>query len=356
MARDIVNRTNVDPVSGTNPYGASKDESAPAANDGTVYEEALHGDILIFFQRLMALGGVVANELPDNTVNSFQLYQALINTILQNVSSVVRLVGVIDASTNPNYPAGVVGEAYLFSASGKIGGVLGEDVTSGDMLICLNDNAGGNEAAVGNDWFVLERNEEQATETVLGILKLATQVLTDAGVDDLTAVTPLKLKNALIAQTQATEIVPGILKLATQVLTDAGVDDLTAVTPLKLKNAITVLQNAGNTGAFTKIKTKVIEIGDWNMDTSAFISVNHGLGNPAFKNTRIVGVMIRDDGNTIISPLAAFNTANEVMEGGWDQIVGATIRLVRRGGGMFDNASYNATPFNRGFITFTYEE
>lgn len=41
-----------------------------------------------------------------------------------------------------------------------------------------------------------------ATETVKGILKLATQALTNAGTDDLTAVTPLKLQTRLAAYAQ----------------------------------------------------------------------------------------------------------------------------------------------------------
>lgn len=71
-----------------------------------------------------------------------------------------------------------------------------------------------------------------ASETVQGILELATQAETDAGVDDLRAVTPLKLKNFPIPL--SSETVKGILELATQAETDTGTDNLRAVTPLKL--------------------------------------------------------------------------------------------------------------------------
>ncbi|MCU1722435.1 phage tail protein [Pseudomonas sp. 5P_5.1_Bac1] len=136
----------------------------------------------------------------------------------------------------------------------------------------------------------------QATEGVQGLARLATQVQTDVGSDDLTMVTPKKLKGRLDAVVawinetltaalagkadksttldgygisrasqaeatagldndkpmtalrvfqaiaakvvQATEGVQGLARLATQVQTDVGSDDLTMVTPKKLKGRL----------------------------------------------------------------------------------------------------------------------
>ena len=104
-------------------------------------------------------------------------------------------------------------------------------------------------------------DEAAASESVAGVLELATQPETDAGADDARAVTALKLGNyALVGgelagdidtptvaathsgtahhadEAAATELVAGILELATQPETDAGLDDARAVTPLKLGN------------------------------------------------------------------------------------------------------------------------
>lgn len=57
--------------------------------------------------------------------------------------------GVIPASANPNYPAGVTGETWKISVAGKIGGASGVNVEAGDTIICVTDNAGGTQATVG---------------------------------------------------------------------------------------------------------------------------------------------------------------------------------------------------------------
>lgn len=72
MALEIADLTGtVLPVSGTNPYGYVVD-----APGGTVVDKLMVGDALVFFQRLMAEAGVVPNNSPDNTTNTFQLWIA----------------------------------------------------------------------------------------------------------------------------------------------------------------------------------------------------------------------------------------------------------------------------------------
>lgn len=87
-----------------------------------------------------------------------------------------------------------------------------------------------------------------ASEGIKGILKLATQVLTDAGLDDLTAVTPLKLKARLV---DASEALRGLIELATQAETNLGLDDLRAVTPLKLKQGYGITRGSNANGSWT---------------------------------------------------------------------------------------------------------
>lgn len=75
-----------------------------------------------------------------------------------SIPDLLRYRGNIDASSNPNYPAGVIGNTYNISVAGKIGGASGIDVTVGDLIIAIEDNAGGTQAAVGSDWVIQEGN------------------------------------------------------------------------------------------------------------------------------------------------------------------------------------------------------
>ena len=73
--------------------------------------------------------------------------------------------GVIPASTNPNYPSGVTGDTWKISVAGKIGGASGVNVEAGDTIICVADNAGGNQATVGANWTILQTNIDGAVTT-----------------------------------------------------------------------------------------------------------------------------------------------------------------------------------------------
>lgn len=196
--------------------------------------------------------------------------------------------GVIDASTNPNYPASNRGETWRVSVSGKIGGASGPNVEAGDILLALTDGtASGTQAAVGAQWSVIQNNIDGAvvgpvssvaanfatfsgtTGKVIqdsglsldtdGTLTAnsATRVPTQAAVktyadtkqpldSDLTAIAALTttvygraflaladqaaLMNLLVA---ATETVAGKISIATQVEVTTGTNDTKALTPLK---------------------------------------------------------------------------------------------------------------------------
>lgn len=60
----------------------------------------------------------------------------------------------LDASTNPNYPEGLVGDQYIITVAGFVGGGSGKAVSVGDLVYCVASNAGGNEGAVGTSWKV----------------------------------------------------------------------------------------------------------------------------------------------------------------------------------------------------------
>ena len=105
---------------------------------------------------------------------------------------------------------------------------------------------------------------------------------------------------------------------------------------------------------------KVINMGDWNMDTTNELSLAHGLG-ASWKNVRSIKGMLRDDTD---SAYYCIPTAVQLVDGHADLFFGrllgepaidaTNIHLFRTTGGAFDNAGFDSTPFNRGWITIEY--
>jgi hypothetical protein len=105
----------------------------------------------------------------------------------------------LDCSTNPNYPASDVGDRYIVSADGRIGGASGPELTVGDLIVCKTDNAGGTHAAVGANFFILQTNIHDATTTVKGYIQLATQAEVNTASNTSKAITPATLQVKLDA-------------------------------------------------------------------------------------------------------------------------------------------------------------
>lgn len=123
--------------------------------------------------------------------------QLQIDNLVLAVDAGLKTPEPIDCSSNPNYPNSEAGDTYKVTVAGKIGGASGEDVEVGDLIICTSTNAGGTQAQVGQHFFIVQANIDQATETVVGFAKIATQAQTDAGTNDDTIVTPKKLQKKL---------------------------------------------------------------------------------------------------------------------------------------------------------------
>lgn len=130
------------------------------------------------------------------------------------VASGFYFKGTLDASTNPDYPAAVVGDLYKISVAGKIGGASGVDVQVGDAVYCIAVSASGDHATVGANFDILQGNVDAATDAILGLVELATtsevegntgsQVLTPTN----TPVLPRYGKKAVTAITTSTITLP----------------------------------------------------------------------------------------------------------------------------------------------------
>lgn len=159
-----------------------------------------------------------------------------------NVASLGNLEGGWDASSG-SFPVGSsptagtkAGDYWYVTTAGTTGGVV---FNVGDVIVAKVNAASTSSAA---DWIQLEVNRDQATESVLGLVEIATQTETNTGTNDTAAVTPLKL-----AGRTATETRTGIAEIATQAETDAGTDDERIVTPLKLKTFLDTYQGGYKT-------------------------------------------------------------------------------------------------------------
>jgi hypothetical protein len=148
-----------------------------------------------------ASGNFAANDITTNAViinetingatpGNHAVTKAYVDAL---VNSGMQVIGSIDCSTNPDYPAASTGDAYYVSVDGRIGGGSGPLVKQGDLIVAVADNAGGDEATVGASWIIIERNLDYATETTPGYIELATQAEVNAGTDGVRAVTPATL-------------------------------------------------------------------------------------------------------------------------------------------------------------------
>ena len=109
------------------------------------------------------------------------------------------------------------------------------------------------------------------------------------------------------------------------------------------------LNSLGKTG------TKIIEIGDWDMDASISATIVHGIS-PHTKIRSIEAMIIEDNGTNIYQLNVIVDQSDTTLQGGVYYINADQILLVRLTGGFFDSTDYNATSYNRGWVTITYEK
>lgn len=104
------------------------------------------------------------------------------------------------------------------------------------------------------------------------------------------------------------------------------------------------------------LRRKTLEIGDWNMDANASVAVSHGLSDSAWRSTRSIELVIRDDSETNLydSDVNSLQNNNHVSISG---INSGSVVLTRTPSpsGFFDNTNFDSTSYNRGWITVWYE-
>lgn len=97
------------------------------------------------------------------------------------------------------------------------------------------------------------------------------------------------------------------------------------------------------------IKTKIIDIGDWDMDASISVTVAHGL---TATKIRSISAIVRTDDAAGAYSIDYDNSAGSLSKG--INFDATNIYLTRKTSGPFDGTDFNATSFNRGWVTITY--
>ena len=135
----------------------------------------------------------IVTDLASASSTTLATSSAIKSYIDTNVGGLGNLEGAWDASSG-SFPVGSTptagtkkGDYWYVSVAGTTGGVA---FNVGDVIIAKIDSASTSSAA---DWIQLEVNRDQATESVLGVSRIATQTEVNTGTNDTAYVTPLKL-------------------------------------------------------------------------------------------------------------------------------------------------------------------
>jgi hypothetical protein len=135
----------------------------------------------------------IVTDLASASSTTLATSSSIKSYIDTNIGTLGNLEGAWDASSG-SFPVGSTptagtkkGDYWYVSVAGTTGGVA---FNVGDVIIAKIDSASTSSAA---DWIQLEVNRDQATESVLGVSRIATQTETNTGTNDTAYITPLKL-------------------------------------------------------------------------------------------------------------------------------------------------------------------
>jgi len=98
------------------------------------------------------------------------------------------------------------------------------------------------------------------------------------------------------------------------------------------------------------LRRKTIEIGSWDMDTDGIKKVTHDLPPGAWANTRSVDLAIQNDSQDFIHDDNDAEADVAISGVNSTQVV-----LSRTPSGKFDDAAYDDSAINRGWLTVWYE-
>lgn len=147
-----------------------------------------------FVQPINMLGNRITNlgagVNPGDAPTLSQTQTLITTAIATALATTPNYKGPLDCSANPNYPAASVGEFYIVSVAGRLGGGAGVVVEVGDEVFCNTTTAAGDQATVGSNWNSFQKNLVQATQAGAGYLRFATTAEAQAQTDITVALAP----------------------------------------------------------------------------------------------------------------------------------------------------------------------
>lgn len=143
----------------------------------------------------------------------------------------------------------------------------------------------------------------------------------------------------------------GTIEIATNAEFNAGTDDERAIVAKNVMDSPTLIHNVTTA---VRLATKIVEIGDWNMDSTNSVQVVHGLSD--ITKIRSIEVIIKNDSSLNVFKLETADRLTGLSTGGYiDQVTSTEIYMNRVNGGLFDSTDFNSTSYNRGWITILYQ-
>lgn len=221
-----------------------------------------------------ALTPFEGQKIYNTTSNRLEYYSAS-----QWMPCSQKEVVAVDCSGTPNYPEALVGDQYIVSVAGKIGGASGKTVYVGDLVYCIVDNAGGTEAGVGTSWAVCHSEANGAAQVKRVSLTIATA-------------------DVLTLNSVPITIIPAVTGKAIQVI--GGNISATYNSTTYASNVVLIIQcpslstlQAGTSIAFTGDIYRPLEIvtngaaNDVQMKVNEAVQVSVSTGNPTTGNSDI---------------------------------------------------------------------
>lgn len=205
----------------------------------------------------------------------------------------------------------------------------------------------------------------QATTTAKGASELATQTEVNTGTDTVRIVTPDTLRDTTFVAAQIPSLSANKITTDTfgaariPIATESAIGALEIATTAEaelLSAADKIITPSTLADVNGKMLTKIVNIGDWNMNDSAAgsfsISVAHGVTD--FEDIRRVTAFIRNDADSIHYDLNGVSGTGADTNGGIGSIDGTNVLLIAKIGSLFDTTTFDATSYNRGFMIIDY--
>lgn len=162
--------------------------------------------------------------------------------------------------------------------------------------------------------------------------------------------------NFRIGNVNQIQIVDGVFRPVTTNDIDIGAN-ANRVKDIHANGSVYIAGVAQGKDVTAAIHRKILEIGDWNMDSTTSVEVAHGL---TLSKIRDIKVVIREDDATLHPLIESYwGIGPSVWTGGWWEAETTNITLYRTTNdsswdGIFDNANFDSTSFNRGWIIIDY--